>query len=284
MLNALITLPNKLSAIFISSFLLVSFSSQTTFANSAKDIISYMPTKEAYMFSRTTASPRIAIIIDDIGYNIPLGQRTVNLEGKITLAVLPKTPGAQLLAKAGFASGKEIMLHAPMSNFNEFDLGPGALTEDLSKSDFIRTLNEDINNIPHVVGVNNHMGSRLTTLKEQMSWVMEVLKERDLYFVDSLTNGSSVAYRTAKRLGLTSTQRDIFLDHNIDEAYISRQFQKLIKRAHNQGYAIGIGHPYPETLSVLERLLPTLKKHGVELMYVSSLINPKKNKSLALSK
>ncbi len=232
--------------------------------------------KKAYKFSRQKASkPRIAIIIDDIGYNIPLGERTVNLDGDITLAVLPKTPGAKILAKAGFASGKEIMLHAPMSNANEFKLGPGALTEDLSKEDFIRVLNDDIDNIPHIVGVNNHMGSRLTTRKKQMSWVMETLKQRELYFIDSLTHFSSVAYITARRYGIISSQRDVFLDHIINEAYIAEQMERLIKRAHDQGYAIGIGHPYPETLEVLERMLPLLSEQGIELVHVSTLINPK---------
>lgn len=255
------------------------FFSTASFAQISSEKNTYTDTKKTYKFSRQQArKPRIAIIIDDIGYNIPLGQRTVDLKGDITLAVLPKTPGAQLLAKAGFASGKEIMLHAPMSNSNEYKLGPGALTEDLSKKEFIAVLNDDINNIPHIVGVNNHMGSRLTRQKKQMSWVMEILKERELYFVDSLTHGGSVAYSTARRYGLITGQRDVFLDHTISEVYIEGQLARLIQRAHDQGYAIGIGHPYPETLAVLERMLPLLAEQGIELVHASKLINPMKKK------
>ncbi|MCK5880953.1 MAG: divergent polysaccharide deacetylase family protein [Sinobacterium sp.] len=265
-------MPALLAVLFISLPLRAS-----NLENYAVSPPTYQPVKRLYRFSpQKTKKPRIAIIIDDIGYNIPLGQRAVNLKGQITLAVLPKTPGAKLLAQAGFESGKEIMLHAPMSNMNEFKLGPGALTEDLSKDEFLRVLNEDIDNIPHIVGVNNHMGSSLTTQKKQMSWVMATLKQRELYFIDSLTHGSSVAYITARRHGLVTSQRDIFLDHTISELMITQQVNRLIQRAHDQGYAIGIGHPYPETLAVLERMLPLLEENGIELVHVSTLIDPNK--------
>jgi len=274
--------PNQAVFLWLSSavFLAALNFSSASFANTTY----YSDTREAYKFSRSESQPKIAIIIDDIGYNIPLGQRTVDLPGAITLAVLPKTPGAQSLSREGFKKGKEIMLHAPMSNHNEFALGPGALTEELSKEEFLKTLNANIDNIPHIVGVNNHMGSRLTTQRKQMNWVMETLAKRDLYFVDSLTHGASVAYRTAKKYGITSTQRDIFLDHHIDEALITVQFERLIKRAKNQGYAIGIGHPYPETLNVLEKYIPQLKQHNIQLVHVSTLLNFDKSRKLAANK
>ncbi|NRB39334.1 MAG: divergent polysaccharide deacetylase family protein [Pseudomonadales bacterium] len=226
-----------------------------------------------YRFSTTESLPKLAIIIDDIGYNIPLGQRTVNIDAKLTLSVLPKTPGAVMLAKAGFASGKEIMLHAPMSNYNDFELGPGALTLDMNKQQFQAVLNDSIKSIPHIRGVNNHMGSELTTYKQQMQWVMETLAPHNLYFIDSLTNSNSVAFKVAKENGITSQKRDVFLDHLQDEKAIEAAFFKLIKRAQNNGFAIGIGHPYPETLNVLERLLPTISQQNVELVHVSSLLN-----------
>jgi uncharacterized protein len=226
-----------------------------------------------YKFVIEETQPQLAIIIDDIGYNIPLGQRTVALEGNITLAVLPKTPGAKLLANEGFKSGKEIMLHAPMSNFNDFDLGPGGLTPDMNKKEFSQILSDNIDSIPHIRGVNNHMGSELTTYKKQMQWVMEIIKPRKLYFIDSLTNGRSVAFKTARHNGIISSKRDIFLDHIQNEKDIEKAFHQLIARAKNNGYAIGIGHPYPETLAVLERLLPTIKQQNIELVHVSTLLD-----------
>lgn len=225
-----------------------------------------------YRFVIEETQPQLAIIIDDIGYNIPLGKRTVALKGNITLAVLPKTPGATLLANEGFKAGKEIMLHAPMSNFNDFDLGPGGLTPEMGKQEFFQVLSDDIDSIPHIRGVNNHMGSELTTYKKQMQWVMEILKPRNLYFIDSLTNGRSVAFKTARHNGITSSKRDIFLDHIQNEKEIEKAFHQLLARAKNNGFAIGIGHPYPETLAVLERLLPTIEEQNIELVHVSTLL------------
>ena len=236
----------------------------------------------SYKFKITQPTkPRIAIIIDDIGYNIPLGQRTVAIDGKLTLAVLPKTPGAIIIAKSAHKSGKEIMLHAPMSNHNNEALGPGGLTPDMDKQTFLDTLTADILSIPYVQGVNNHMGSELTTHKKQMTWVMEELKKRDLYFIDSLTNGASVAHRTARQHHIPAQVRDVFLDHDNNTAAIEAAFRKLIKISKRNGYAIGIGHPYPTTLSVLERLLPELEANNIELVHVSDLLKIKENIKLA---
>lgn len=226
---------------------------------------------------RFTAAPqsraKLAIIIDDIGYNIPLGRRTIALDGKLTLAVLPATPGATILAKAGFASGKEIMLHAPMSNKNDFALGPGGLTPDMSKQQLQQVLSQSIQSIPHIRGVNNHMGSELTTYKLQMQWVMEEVKRHQLYFIDSFTNSHSVAFKAAKDAGITSQRRDVFLDNIQNEEEIEKAFHQLLKTAQRNGFAIGIGHPYPETLNVLERLLPTIEEKNIELVHVSRLLN-----------
>lgn len=226
-----------------------------------------------YVYKRQTEKKaQLAIIIDDIGYNIPLGKRTVALNGPVTLAVLPQTPGSILLAKEGYHSGKEIMLHAPMSNHQDRKLGPGGLTENMNQQDFINTLNTSIDSIPYISGVNNHMGSMLTTKNKQMEWVMKTLSKRNLYFIDSLTNSKSVAFKTAKRFGLKTLQRDIFLDHELEPDAIKAAMEKAIQRAQNNGYAIAIGHPYPETLEVLESYLPTLNERNVELVPISNLI------------
>lgn len=226
-----------------------------------------------YQYKQPEASrPRIAIIIDDIGYNLALGRRTIALKGAVTLAVLPHTPGAVVLAKEGYAVGKEIMLHAPMSNKNDKALGPGALTPNLSKEEFLKVLRGNLESIPHVHGVNNHMGSELTTLETPMQWVMEELHARKLFFIDSLTNGKSIALKVARQHGVTSAKRDIFLDHVQTEVEIERAFKQTIQTAKKQGYAIAIGHPYPETLAVLERNLPQLDDLGVRLVTISEII------------
>ena len=235
----------------------------------------------AYVYKRPVAETRIAIIIDDIGYNIPLGRRTVAINAPLTLAVLPFTPGAVQLAEAGHRSGKEIMLHAPMSNYQDKQLGPGALTADLNKNDFLQVLRNNIRAIPHIRGVNNHMGSELTTLPEPMQWVMEELLQQDLYFIDSFTNSDSVAYDTARNHGVVSQKRDVFLDHIQEKQAIESAFDQLIRKAQRNGYAIAIGHPYPETLEVLERRLPQLAAKGIKLVPVSTLIRHQPGTRLA---
>ncbi|HEY9034950.1 MAG TPA: divergent polysaccharide deacetylase family protein [Pseudomonadales bacterium] len=235
----------------------------------------------AYVYKRPVAETRIAIIIDDIGYNIPLGRRTVAINAPLTLAVLPFTPGAVQLAEAGHRSGKEIMLHAPMSNYQDKQLGPGALTADLNKNDFLQVLRNNIRAIPHIRGVNNHMGSELTTLPEPMQWVMEELLQQDLYFIDSFTNSDSVAYDTARNHGVVSQKRDVFLDHIQEKQAIESAFDQLIRKAQRNGYAIAIGHPYPETLEVLERRLPQLAANGIKLVPVSTLIRHQPGTRLA---
>lgn len=216
--------------------------------------------------------PSIALIIDDIGYNGPLGERAIALPGAVTYAVLPHTPHGAELAEKGFTAGKEIMLHAPMANQANMPLGPGALTADLDKDTFIATLSDAIDAIPHLEGINNHMGSALTELEEPMRWVMEVLKERQLYFVDSYTTAKSVAGRVASQEHIPTITRNVFLDNVQQEEDIDREFRKLLKMAKERGVAVGIGHPYPETLNYLEMALPLLEQEGVTLIPASEMI------------
>lgn len=222
---------------------------------------------------------RIAIIIDDIGNNLKLGQRTVDLPGALTLSVLPHTPVAKRLARAGHYAGKQIMLHVPMSNNNQKKLGPGALTQTLEKTDFINILNDNIDNIPFVKGVNNHMGSYLTQQKQQMQWVMQTLKERQLFFIDSLTHSGSIAHKVAVEYQLPTAKRHVFLDNSTDPNDILKAFNHLLSIAKRKGSAIAIGHPYPETLAILEQQLPLLTKQNIELVHASTLLSQPQSKN-----
>ena len=133
-----------------------------------------------------------------------------------------------------------------------------------------------IDAVPEAVGINNHMGSLLTSDTERMTWLMEIIEaQTDLYFVDSRTSANSVALHQARNSGVPSLSRDIFLDNEADENAIERQFDALIRVAKRKGQAIAIGHPNKETIAVLERRLPELAKLGVELVPVSQLLQPK---------
>ncbi len=222
------------------------------------------------------ARPTITLIIDDIGYNEIFGARAIALPGDVTFAVLPHTPHGKELAELAYQNGKEIMLHAPMSNQANMALGPGALTNELTKEQFTQTLSASIDAIPHLQGVNNHMGSALTELETPMNWVMETLKEKNLYFVDSYTTAKSVAGRIAMEHAIPTITRNIFLDNVQTHDDIDREFKKLLVRAKGKGVAVGIGHPYQATLDYLEVALPLLEQEGIDLVFASKMIELQK--------
>lgn len=215
---------------------------------------------------------QLAIIIDDIGYNGPQGRRAVDLDGAFTLAILPFTPHTHELAQRAHARGKEIMLHAPMSNTRDIPLGKGGLTSGMTHDQFVKTLHASLADIPYLSGVNNHMGSRLTRESEPMGWLMQELVKRHLYFIDSRTSAKSQALTVARAYGVPSLKRDIFLDNERDHDHIREQLLKAIHQAKRQGSAIAIGHPYPQTLDVLEQAQPLLDRYDVELVPVSDLL------------
>ena len=227
------------------------------------------------VFSSYTPAPGsqiIAIVIDDIGYQRQEGERTLAIPGKLTVAVLPFTPFAKTLAKQAFLEGKEVMLHAPMEPKKLSYWGEG-LKASMPEKALRESFNSMINDIPNLVGINNHMGSGLTENAEIMAWLMEELPERGFYFIDSRTTAASAAYSAAQKLGIPTYERDVFLDHSRNPKDISRQLDKLIQTAQKNGMALGIGHPYPETLKVLEKRLPQLRAQGIELVTVSELLN-----------
>ena len=217
-------------------------------------------------------SAQLVIIIDDIGNNYAQGNAIVELGAPLTLAFLPHTPYASRLAKKAYQQHKEIILHAPMENTVKAALGPGALTQDLTEAEFKQTLKKAISSIPHIQGINNHMGSALTQNKKAMSWVMEVLKQQQLYFIDSLTSPNSVAFQQAQQLDLPSLKRHVFLDNELDQQSLNKQWNKALRIAQQYGHAIIIGHPYPESHAFLAKHLPKLAAQSIELVPASQLL------------
>jgi len=217
-------------------------------------------------------SPKLAIIIDDLGYNLELGRRSVELAGNFTLAVLPFTPHGRELAELAHRRGKELMLHAPMSNEQNLPLGRGGLTDAMPEDEFLAVLRADLADIPYIRGLNNHMGSRLTQDPRAMGWVMAELKQRQLYFVDSRTSAKTRALETAQAEGVPSRKRDVFLDDERNPQQIRAQLALALKRARAEGSALAIGHPYKATLEVLAGAGTMLAAQGVELVPASVLM------------
>lgn len=228
--------------------------------------------QERTQLRRRGQTPRLVLIIDDMGNNAELGHQAVKLPGNVTYAFLPFTPASQELAQSAHAAGKEIMLHAPMSSLHHRRLGPGALTRDMNKQQFLQSLRASIKSLPFLRGVNNHMGSELTQLSEPMSWLMEELSSQELYFIDSRTDPNSVADRQARQARIPTLSRDVFLDHDPSMEAIEQSFEEAVRVAHKTGLAVLIGHPYPSTLSYLAQRLPALANDNINLVYASQAL------------
>lgn len=212
------------------------------------------------------ALPRLVLIIDDIGDNLTLGRRAVDLPGAVAIAVLPHTTHSRTLAERATNRGKVVMLHVPMSAHASHRRSPGTLNPDMDRSRFLEVLRADLAAVPQASGVNNHMGSELTEHPLPMSWLMGELGERGLFFVDSRTTPRTHAEHQASAHGLPHLRRHVFLDHDRNPAEIERQFERWLTLARTQGLAVAIGHPYPETLTLLEQHLPGLLLRGVRLV------------------
>jgi polysaccharide deacetylase 2 family uncharacterized protein YibQ len=231
------------------------------------------PPLKAETAGEPPARPLVGLIIDDLGDRYGDGRRAIALPGAVTYAILPQTTYSRRLAEQAHGAGKEVMLHQPMQAMNGKAMGPGGLSMEMGRRQLRAILAANLASVPHARGVNNHMGSLLTRHPGHMAWLMEALREHGgLYFIDSTTTSHSVARRIAMEYQLPNGRRNVFLDHVREPRAILRQFIHFIEQARSVGSSVAIGHPYAETLAVLEQVLPHLEDFGVELLSVSELI------------
>ncbi|MEE9254581.1 MAG: divergent polysaccharide deacetylase family protein [Pseudomonadales bacterium] len=213
---------------------------------------------------------RLGIIIDDIGQDRMIGRRAIALPFPAAIAVLPHLPASAELAREAHRSGKEVLLHLPMENLARTKLGPGGLTLAMEHAEVIETLGRAIESVPHAVGVSNHTGSLLTQQPLQMKWVMAELARRDLYFIDSRTTHHTVALTAAQLEGVPALERDVFLDNERTEAYLTRALTRAVERARRRGLALMVAHPYYATIKFLESHVSEIR--GVDIVAPSELL------------
>ncbi|BHH84389.1 divergent polysaccharide deacetylase family protein [Desulforhopalus sp. 52FAK] len=224
---------------------------------------------EAEVIAAEPQLPKVAVIIDDIGYQYEIGKQLLEMPFELTFSFLPFAPYTQKLQETAYNLGKTIFLHLPLQpQSDEFDPGPGALlltdSTELQKEKLDRCLEQ----VPYAVGVNNHMGSLYTEDTDAMDGVMTTLASKSLYFIDSYTTSSSIAIESAQRYGIKNARRNVFLDNEISQDHICGQLDKLINIAKDGGVAIGIAHPHRVTLEALKTCAPGYKS---EVQYVSVL-------------
>ncbi|WP_433738225.1 divergent polysaccharide deacetylase family protein [Pseudomonas putida] len=219
----------------------------------------------------------LTLIIDDLGQSLPRDRRVLALPGPVTTAIMPDTPHATEFAREAHRAGKIVILHMPMDPAT----GPFAWHPELPIEELERRLNAAFKMVPYTAGINNHMGSRMTAQPAAMAWLMAELQRRHKFFVDSRTSAQTVAAQQAQKIDLASVSRDVFLDDERTESAIYTQLQTAISLAHKQGSAVMIGHPYPQTLAVLERELPKLKAQGIEWIDIRQMISVRGNRATA---
>ena len=217
-------------------------------------------------------APKLAIIVDDGGYAESIIDAILAMDPGLTLAILPYTPHGEATAKRAAELGFEIMLHMPMDNLDETMVYEGQLKTGMGEDEMLKLTEEALAQVPGAVGVNNHEGSRFTADGKSMALFIDIIKDRDLFFVDSRTVGDTRAYDMAVTFGVPAAKRDLFLDHDNEVEMIRRRFGEVLALARTQGQAIAICHFRRNTVTVLQEMLPQLREQGIRLVHASELI------------
>jgi polysaccharide deacetylase 2 family uncharacterized protein YibQ len=223
---------------------------------------------------RPANKPQIAIVIDDLGVDLGMARKFMRLDKNLTMSILPHNPHSKKIAQEVHAAGMLPILHLPMEpiEYPKVNPGPGTLLVSMAPDEIIRTLTQNIESVPFIKGVNNHMGSRMTTTSTKMYQIFTILRKRNLFYIDSRTTAESLCKPSARLLKVPFAERDVFLDHHHTPEAINHQIERLVDIAYEKGAAIGIGHPYPETYQTLRQALPYLKQK-TQLVPVSQMVH-----------
>jgi polysaccharide deacetylase 2 family uncharacterized protein YibQ len=221
----------------------------------------------------TNFSPKVAFIIDDLGYETGVAKKIMELEFPVALSILPFLRYSEFIAEEGKKNNQEIMLHLPMeSNNSSTNPGPGAIKFYMSEEEIRQAVRDCILDFPYIIGANNHMGSKITEDRKIMEIILEEIKEYNLFFIDSITTKDSIAYEVAQEMKIKSAARSVFLDNENDMEYIKGQMLEVQETALKEGVVIAIGHSRINTFYVLKRMVPELIKAGIEIVPVSELV------------
>lgn len=251
--------------ILTTVFLTLLFTSNLS-ANSAGTL----PLQNAQNGFGATKKPQLAIIIDDIGGKAS-DKQAFSLSKKITFSILPHTEFSTAFSYKAASQNREVMLHMPMESLHSVNLGPGPLLANMYPQEVKSSLVQALRTVPHAVGVNNHMGSKLTQMTLQMTTFMQILHQNNLFFIDSRTTRFTKATTIAQAHGVKVASRHVFLDHVQKPEFLEQQFAKALAIAQKHDKAILIAHPYPVTLAFLQAKLAQWPDE-IELITVSEYL------------
>lgn len=215
---------------------------------------------------------KLAIVIDDFGYQPRNENQVLAMPTAVSIAVLPNAPHAREMATRAHQQGREVLIHLPMAPLSKQPLERDTLRPEMSRDEIARIVRDAVAKVPYARGVNNHMGSAMTSSLGGMRNVMQVLEQYPFYFLDSMTIGNSQSRQAAAGTGISVIKRNVFLDDTSNEADIRQQFNRAVALARRNGSAIAIGHPHPNTVRVLTQMLSTLPA-DIVLVRPSMLLN-----------
>jgi polysaccharide deacetylase 2 family uncharacterized protein YibQ len=215
---------------------------------------------------------RVAIIIDDMGLDMEIARQLCAIDADLTFSVMPHQLHTEGVANLLHEKGREVLLHIPMEGASGKNPGPGSIYRNMDPAQAVTLMKEAFKAVPHIDGVNNHMGSEVTQDEAIMRALLSLIKEKGLFFIDSVTTGKSVCGEVASELRLPFEARDVFLDNEQTYAYVAGQLEELVTVAKRHGKAIAICHPHPVTAQVLAQEVPKLKSRGIAVVRVSALV------------
>jgi polysaccharide deacetylase 2 family uncharacterized protein YibQ len=216
----------------------------------------------------------IALIIDDFGYRQDMIAEFAAIRRSFTFSVIPLKQFSKEAAAKGLASGHQVMLHLPMEPISGIEASEVASTirVGMTTTQIGEIIDKAVAGLPGIVGVNNHQGSKATADRATMEVVIRDVRQKGLFFVDSRTNGKSVAAETARREKVKTTENDLFLDGMADAAYIKKQLRTAGDMALRLGSVTVIGHARPTTVAALREMIPELEARGIQFVFVSQLV------------
>lgn len=216
---------------------------------------------------------KIALVLDDWGYNMRNWQALSRIKEPLTISVLPDLPYSTKIATFAQAEGYEVILHLPLESYEHKNMERNTIYRDMEENKIQSILDGDFLSVPKAAGVSNHMGSRATEDERVMKIIFEAIKEKDIFFLDSLVTEKSLCENLAKEAGIKFTERDVFLDNVNDKNYIRKQLMELVRLACSSGRpVVGIGHARSLTLEVLEEEIEHLAEQGIEFVYLSEAV------------
>lgn len=220
-----------------------------------------------------TISGKIGLVIDDLGYTVRDKDLLLSLNYPLTVAILPGLYYSNVWDEMASAAGFDVLLHCPLEALNSnLDPGPGKILCDTHPEEVRRILREDLECLPHAIGVNNHMGSAFTRDTSGMTALLKEVKARGLFFLDSLTISHTVTSPLAEELGVDFARRDIFLDNEKTEDFFLRQWGRLKRKTLKRSSAVAIGHYRRLTLEMLEKEIPGLAEDNLQLVPLADLV------------